>query len=170
MSDVAARSQRNMPYHARDDAFVDHFHETSSENFIYCISRRKIDVLNNVCTINESSIYAQARLSPMVKRRNSRNAPIALGRLLVDITRTFFLRFSLSSCVSKALTTRRASDGSVPAIAPARAAVKDSTSSGQHCQVLDLLAAEFKVVTDQNNYKSFLVFHHIVDHAEEALH
>lgn len=57
------------------------------------------------------------------------NIPIALTRLLVAITSTFLLRFNLSNWVNSALTTRRASEGSVPAMAPARAAVNDSTSS-----------------------------------------
>lgn len=74
------------------------------------------------------------------------SAPIAFARLLVDITRTFFRCLSLSNCVRSAFTTcsqcqyddeirlrskltLSASEGSVPAIAPALAAVNDSTSS-----------------------------------------
>lgn len=75
-----------------------------------------------------------------------KSRPMALARLLVDMTNTFLRCFSLSSWVKRALTTynglelslavarkeeptRNASDGSVPAIAPARAEVSDSTSS-----------------------------------------
>lgn len=54
---------------------------------------------------------------------------MALARFEVDMTRTFFRCLSLSSCVRRAFTTRSASDGSFPDIAPARAAVRLSTSS-----------------------------------------
>lgn len=76
-------------------------------------------------------------------------SPIAFTRLLVAMTSTFFLCLSLSSCVRRAFTTweeysqrrsegtgkknytLKASDGSAPDIAPARAAVNDSTSSDE---------------------------------------
>jgi len=76
-----------------------------------------------------------------------RNVPIAFTRLLVAMIKTFLRCFNLSSWVRRAFTTcfhlavveegypvlymptRSPSEGSVPAIAPARAAVSDSTSS-----------------------------------------
>ena len=56
---------------------------------------------------------------------------MAWTRFEVDIMRTFLRCFNLSNCVSNALTTRKASDGSFPDKAPARAAVKLSTSSAK---------------------------------------
>ena len=88
-----------------------------------------------------------------IRAEYRRKLPIAFTRLLVAMIKTFLRCFNLSSWVRSALTTysglaaltrrdieyiltRRPSEGSVPAIAPARAAVSDSTSS---IILLDLL-------------------------------
>ena len=114
-------------HHFSDDALRNELSQACAQDLVNCLAGRKIHILHNVCAVDERGVYLQ--VNSRLKLICVANSPIAFARLLVDITRTFFLCFNLSSCVSKAFTTRRASEGSVPAIAPARAAVKDSTSS-----------------------------------------
>lgn len=54
---------------------------------------------------------------------------MAFAKFEVDMMRTFFRCLSLSSWVRRAFTTRSASLGSFPDMAPALAAVRLSTSS-----------------------------------------
>ena len=140
-------------YNVFNHAFCDHLAHAGTQNLIDGFTRRQVDVLNYICAIYECRIcYSEVAeyRSSSARKRTSR-LPIAFAKLLVDITRTFFLCLSLSSWVRSALTTflqinvwvirkmdwidiggthtRRPSDGSVPAIAPALAAVNDSTSS-----------------------------------------
>ena len=68
----------------------------------------------------------------------------------------------------KNCSTLSASDGSVPAIAPARAAVKDSTSSAAIVNSRRFCKRAHEH-TNQDNHKGFLIFDHLHDAAEQFL-
>mmetsp|Transcript_12490 Transcript_12490/g.40311 ORF Transcript_12490/g.40311 Transcript_12490/m.40311 type:complete len:252 (+) Transcript_12490:186-941(+) len=65
----------------------------------------------------------------LMSARSMKAASTAAGKLEVVRTIAFGKRLSWSSCVSSALTTRTASEGSFEPIAESRARVSDSTSS-----------------------------------------
>ena len=64
--------------------------------------------MDDVCTVDERRVYKldiEVRIGKIERLGSFINEPIACGRLLVAITRTFFLCLSLSSWVRSALTT-----------------------------------------------------------------
>lgn len=77
------------------------------------------------CLISARSTNAESAVSGA----REDHLPMAWAMLDVAMISTFLRCLSLSSWVRRALTTLNASDGSEPAIAPARAAVRLSTSS-----------------------------------------
>jgi len=80
------------------------------EDLIDCFFGWQVDVLDDICPVDERRIckvVAEMRIRKPGRGVNGYfvYAPIACGRLLVAITRTFFLCLSLSSWVRSALTT-----------------------------------------------------------------
>ena len=75
------------------------------EDLVNCFFGWKVYVLDDICPVDKRGIYNADSRNEGVGSFLFCNAPIALGRLLVAITRTFFLCLSLSSCVRSALTT-----------------------------------------------------------------
>ena len=65
--------------------------------------------------------------------------------------------------------TRRPSEGSVPAIAPARAAVRDSTSSVYRNIQQERIVKEKIVHTNQDYKKGILFFYQLGNTVEEPL-
>lgn len=63
--------------------------------------------------------------------------------------------------------TRKPSDGSVPAMAPALAAVRDSTSSSEDMDLsIYAMNASLKWRTDEDDNETILVFYHFRDAIE----
>ena len=91
-----------------DEISLDELKKARTEDLVNRFFGREIDILNDICTVNERRVYRTDMAS-----KNQENVtgdytvdlPMAFGRLLVAITRTFFLCLSLSSCVRSALTT-----------------------------------------------------------------
>jgi hypothetical protein len=81
------------------------FEKTGVEDLINRFFWWKIDVLDDICSVDERGVCERRRENGGGEERVLCDPPIALGRLLVAITRTFFLCLSLSSCVKSALTT-----------------------------------------------------------------
>jgi len=65
--------------------------------------------------------------------------------------------------------TRNPSEGSVPAIAPARAAVKDSTSSTEMRREQATMAMQEEQTNQHDNKRVFFLYH-VCDTTEQALH
>ena len=80
------------------------------EDLINCFFGWEVDVLDDICPVDERRV-CKADVKTRFRKTGGGvkgyfvNAPIAFGRLLVAMTRTFFLCLSLSSCVRSALTT-----------------------------------------------------------------
>lgn len=64
----------------------------------------KADKLDDIRSVDKRGVYRESVRDERVEEQFS-DAPMAPGRLLVAITRTFFLCLSLSSWVRRALTT-----------------------------------------------------------------
>lgn len=84
----------------------DEFENARVEDLVNRFLGRKIDVLDDIRPVDERRVCeGDCEDGKKCLECYFLDGPIAVGRLLVAITRTFFLCLSLSSCVRSALTT-----------------------------------------------------------------